>query len=119
MNVSQMLRHCQKPMDVAEGKLKLKRNLLSFLFGKMVKKSMLKQDRFKKSMPTVPAFKATDTPDFHTELRVLISMVQRFGELGPKVIADKKHPFFGEMDDQEWGILAYKHLDHHLQQFGV
>jgi hypothetical protein len=30
-----------------------------------------------------------------------------------------KHPFFGPMTAEEWGIISYKHLDHHLKQFGV
>jgi len=119
MNVAQMLLHCQKPMDVAEGRLKLKRNLLSFLFGKMVKNSMLKQREFKKNQPTVPAFKASTSPDFEQELSKLTQMFEKFGKQDPSVITDKKHPFFGEMTDEEWGILNYKHLDHHLRQFGV
>jgi hypothetical protein len=119
MNVSQMLRHCQKPMEVAEGKLKLKRNLISLLFGKMAKKSMLKQDEFKKNLPTVPAFKSEETPEFDSEWNLLVSLVKKFGEKGPQVLATKKHPFFGEMTEEEWGVLNYKHLDHHLKQFGA
>jgi len=29
------------------------------------------------------------------------------------------HPFFGKMTAKQWGILAHKHVDHHLRQFGV
>ena len=28
-------------------------------------------------------------------------------------------PFFGTMTPQEWDIIQFKHLDHHLNQFGV
>ena len=28
------------------------------------------------------------------------------------------HPFFGKLNRQEWARLIYKHLDHHLNQFG-
>ena len=28
------------------------------------------------------------------------------------------HPFFGKLNRQEWARLIYKHLDHHLKQFG-
>ena len=119
MNVSQMLRHCQKPMEVAEGKLKLKRNLIGFLFGRMAKNAMMKEDEFKKNLPTVAAFKANETPEFDSEWRLLVSLIKKFGEKGPEVIADKKHPFFGELTEKEWGVLNYKHLDHHLRQFGA
>ncbi len=119
MTVSQMLHHCQKPMEVATGKLILKRGLIGLLFGKMAKKSFLNKPEFKKNLPTVPEFKSARTPDFDGERLMLLGLVKRFGDEGPSVIANKKHPFFGEMNDDEWGILNYRHLDHHLRQFGV
>lgn len=29
------------------------------------------------------------------------------------------HPFFGKMSAKEWAVIAHKHIDHHLRQFGV
>jgi len=29
------------------------------------------------------------------------------------------HPFFGELDYEEWVLLLYKHARHHLKQFGA
>jgi len=29
----------------------------------------------------------------------------------------RPHPFFGTLNQKEWGQLIYKHLDHHLKQF--
>jgi len=118
MNACQMVKHCQKPLDVAEGKLKVKRGLLGMLFGKMAKNNFLKKDEFKKNLPTLSEFKIKETPDFENEWQVLVAIVKDFGKKGPKVIANKTHPLFGEMTDEEWGILQYKHLDHHLKQFG-
>ncbi|AWI25011.1 DUF1569 domain-containing protein [Flavobacterium pallidum] len=118
MNVSQMLLHCQKPLDVATGKLVLKHGLIGWLFGKMIKKSFLKKLGFGKNSPTAPEFKIVDTPDFEKEKATLIGLVTEFGEKGPAVIVNKKHPFFGLMTDEEWGMLQYIHLDHHLKQFG-
>ncbi len=31
----------------------------------------------------------------------------------------KAHPFFGKLTKKDWGRLIWKHLDHHLRQFGV
>ncbi len=118
MNVCQMVSHCQKPLDVADGSLKLKRSFLGMIFGKMAKNNFLKNN-IKKNLPTHPSFKVEDTPDFETEWGTLISLVKKFGEKGPEVIATKQHPLFGEMTEEEWGILQYKHLDHHLKQFDV
>jgi hypothetical protein len=35
--------------------------------------------------------------------------------------ADKKtmHPVFGELNYEEWVLLHYKHVTHHLKQFGL
>ena len=119
MNAAQMVLHCQKPLDVAEGKLLIKGGLLGFLFGKMAKNSFIKNKGFSKNSPTAPEFKITETPQFDKEKQILTDTIKKFGELGPSVIANRKHPFFGEMTDTEWGTLHYVHLDHHLKQFGA
>jgi hypothetical protein len=119
MTAPQMVLHAQKPLDVALGKLMLKSNLIGFLFGKMAKSSFLKNKGFGKNSPTAPQFKITTDPDFETEKKKLMEIVASFGEIGPSIIANKKHPFFGEMTEEEWGILQFLHLDHHLQQFGL
>lgn len=119
MTVSQMVVHCQKPLDVAVGKLVLSGGLLGFLFGKMAKNSFIKNKGFSKNSPTAPEFKIAGTPDFEIEKRTLMGIVEAFGKIGPDIITNKKHPFFGVMTEEEWGVLHYIHLDHHLKQFGL
>jgi len=118
MNVSQMLAHMQAPMLVSFGELKLKGGLMGFLFGKMAKKQMLMDKPFKKSMPTMKEFKVAEK-DFETEKNTLLSYIDRFVTEGPKIITKLPHPFFGKLTLEEWDILQWKHLDHHLRQFGV
>ena len=31
----------------------------------------------------------------------------------------KKHPLFGKMSRDDWGLLAYAHADYHLTQFNL
>ena len=119
MTVSQMLEHCQQPIKVSFGTLELKPNLISFLFGKSAKKQMLTQPRFKKSLPTVKEFKITHEPNFEEARKQLIEMVSKYADEGHGAIKVSKHPFFGNMTMEEWDILQWKHLDHHLKQFGV
>jgi len=119
MTVAQMLLHSQKPLDVAEGQLELKQTLIGFLFGGMAKRNFLKASDFKKNMPTDSRFVIKSNPDFEKEKEVLRNQIVRFGEMGTSIIANTKHPFFGEMTEEEWGNLQYKHLDHHLKQFGA
>ncbi|GEP50103.1 hypothetical protein FNO01nite_07750 [Flavobacterium noncentrifugens] len=119
MTVSQMVLHCQKPIDVALGKLILKGGLLGFLFGKIAKNSFIKNLGFSKNSPTLTQFKISGNPDFEKERQILMAMIANFETVGPKIIVNKVHPFFGEMSDEEWGTLHYVHLDHHLKQFVV
>lgn len=120
MNVSQMLVHCQKPLEVADKKLIIKRNIFSYLFGAMMKKKLIDNgEDFKQNLPTSKQFKMESDFDFKKEQKLLINMVQSLGQKGENAIKMKIHPFFGKMAPNELGILFYKHLDHHLKQFGV
>lgn len=119
MTVSQMLWHCQKPIDVLTGKLLLTGGLLGFLFGKMAKNNFLKAKGFGKNAPTHPKFKTNESLIFDQEKAALMNMVTVLGSLGAESIAIDKHPFFGPMTEEEWSMLMYLHLDHHLKQFNV
>lgn len=118
MTVSKMLAHCQVPLRVALGEKKLKRTLLGVLFGKIAKKQILKHEPMKKNLPTDPNFVIKNDPDFTSEKHKLESLIRRFTASDVKTIVDRPHPFFGKMTAEEWGWLQYKHLDHHLRQFG-
>ena len=118
MSAAQMVTHAQRPLQVALGELKLKRGIVGLLFGKMVKKSLAKPGNFKPNLPTAPQFVVHDQPDFMKERKHLIRMVEEFGNRKESVTAFV-HPFFGKMTTEEWDLLQWKHLDHHLRQFGV
>lgn len=118
MNVSQMLAHLQPVMQVAFGQLRLKGGLMGLLFGKMAKKQLLLDKPFKKGLPTMKEFKVQEK-DFEIEKNTVLSYIDRFITEGPGVIINKKHPFFGKLTLEEWDALQWKHLDHHLRQFGV
>lgn len=119
MNASQMVTHCQKPLDVAEGTLKLPHSFIGKLFGKIIKNQFLSGKPIGKNSPTAKEFVIKGTPDFEKEKSVLEAQIRKFGQQGPDAIANKTHPFFGTMTDDEWGKLHYVHLDHHFTQFGV
>ena len=120
MTVSQMLLHCQQPIKVAHGTLELKPNkLLVFFFGKSAKKKLLQPQPFGKGMPTAKEFKVSHEPDFETSKNELVELVEVFAKDGHKCIKNLRHPFFGTMNIEEWDALQYKHLDHHLKQFGA
>ena len=118
MTVPQMLAHCQRPLEVAAGELTLKRGLIGFLLGKWAKKKfIIGDDPFQRNSPTDPKFLSPDAGDFERERDRLLELVKDYGEHGPRTTAP--HPFFGPLTVEEWDRLMWKHLDHHLRQFGV
>ena len=119
MNVSQMLAHCKAPLQVALGDKNLKHSFIGWLFGKTAKKQMLKEAPFKRNLPTDASFVVRDERNFSLEQDELLNLIKRFSETEPETVAARVHPFFGKMTTDEWGILQWKHLDHHLKQFGV
>jgi hypothetical protein len=120
MNVSQMLKHCQAPLQVAFGEMKLKRGLMGILFGSMIRKKLTKDETpFDKNLPTDKGFIVVDQHEFEKEKEALIKWLRKFSTEGASAITKEPHPFFGKMTPQEWGILQWKHMDHHLRQFGA
>ncbi|MBI3817578.1 MAG: DUF1569 domain-containing protein [Planctomycetes bacterium] len=117
MNVSQMMAHCAAAMRVPTGDLILKKTWLRII-GSMVKKSMLSDKPWKPNMPTAPEFKITNTGPFDEEHATMLAVFNKLAR-GREAVKVYDHPFFGKMTFEEWGRLHYKHLDHHLRQFGV
>jgi Protein of unknown function (DUF1569) len=117
MNVGQMLAHLQVPIGVAEGTHKLKRTLFGRIVGPLAKPILYNNKPFKRSLPTDPSFVMFgNEKDFETEKQNLLSMISNFTE---ENIVNETHTFFGKLTKEQWSIGIWKHLDHHLQQFGV
>lgn len=116
MNVSQMLAHCQKPLGVAVGDHKLKANFIIRLIGPLFKKKLFNEEPFKKGLPTDKSFIIADARDFENEKKKMIGMIHAFSA---DAMSGEPHPFFGKLTKEEWSCGTWKHLDHHLQQFGV
>lgn len=74
---------------------------------------------YKKNSGTAPAFLITDARDFEVEKARLIEYIQRVEKLGANYFENKESVSFGKLNSYEWNNLFYKHLDHHLSQFGV
>lgn len=119
MDAAQMMAHCSVGLGVAMGELKFKRGLIGYLLGGLAKRSMIGPKPFGRNMPTSPDFRIADPRELEVERTKLIELCERFTAGGPAVLTPDQHPFFGKMTSDEWDGLMWKHLDHHLRQFGV
>ncbi|MBI2837607.1 MAG: DinB family protein [Acidobacteria bacterium] len=117
MSAAQMLAHCTATMQMPVGDLQVKRSFLS-LIGWMFKGMIHSDKPFSKSSPTAPEFVIHDERNFETEKKRFTDAFQKLTQ-GPATITCHDHPFFGKMTSHDWGRLVYKHLDHHLRQFGA
>lgn len=119
MNVSQMLAHCSSFQDIAIGEILPSRDWLGLLIGRFVKPIFYNDKPLPKNMSTISNTLIIDNREFEIEKEKLKSKILYFQNSGPKICTDHPHPFFGKLTSEQWGKGVYKHLDHHLKQFGV
>ena len=120
MNVSQMLAHCNVTYElVYEDKHPKPGPFLKFILNMMVKKMVISEKPYKKNGQTGPMFIITGDRDFEREKNRLSSYVSKTQQLGEKHFNGKQSHSFGKLSHHEWNHMFYKHLDHHLRQFGV
>jgi len=104
---------------MALGKTEYRQVFIGRLFGKMALRSMIKDERpVRRNMGTLPELIVSDSGgDIEFLKKHWMTTIKEYGHL-PN---DYKfvHTFFGKVDRQQTGLLAYKHTDHHLRQFGA
>lgn len=118
MTVDQMLKHCTAAIEIAYGEKEIKVNLMMKILGLLVKNKIFNSD-FQHNSPTAQEFVFTDTYEFEATKNVLIQKFSRFSNEGKSAITVMNHPFWGKMSYEDWDKLMWKHMDHHLRQFGV
>jgi hypothetical protein len=123
MTVAQTLAHCTSGLEMAMGAIKPKRAPFpANAMGLLIKPLVFGNDKpMRRNSPSSPELFSTDHTkcDFELERRHLIAAIDRFANEGAARCSQHPHPFFGRLKPGQWAILMYKHLDHHLRQFGV
>lgn len=119
MNAAQMMTHCKEAFRVPLSDTAMPRMFIGRLLGWIFKNKMYDDTPWKQNLPTAPQFIIKDNRDFEKEKRELLSLINKFHVSNPAVIEKIVHPMFGKFTGEQWGKNMYKHLDHHLMQFGV
>ena len=120
MNIGQMFKHCQLPIKVAlgENNMEMKVGFIKKQIFKLFKPMMYSVKPWKHNMQTAKEFIITEPLVFESERTNLVTLINEF--------ASKKdhtnwpeHPVFGYFTTEQRGKMQYKHIDHHLRQFGA
>lgn len=90
-----------------------------FLLKTFLKKFVAGEKPYKINSRTSPDFLIKNQRNFEEEKNLLIDNIQKVQSLGKDHFEGKENFSFGKMTGEEWNNLFYKHLDHHLRQFGV
>lgn len=121
MNVAQMLAHCNVTYEMmyTEKHPPVTNFMMKLLLKYVVKGVVTNEKPYKASSGTAPAFIIKDERNFEAEKANLISYVTKTQELGENHFDGKASHSFGILNKTEWNNMLYKHLNHHLSQFGV
>jgi hypothetical protein len=119
MTAAQMLEHTARALEMAAGKKKSKQALLGKIIGWIFRKGFVGPRPFQRNAPTGPDFVVRGEPDFGRTKERVKTLLREFHALGEQGCDGNIHGFFGRMTGAEWGVTQFKHMDHHLRQFGV
>jgi hypothetical protein len=116
MNAAQMMWHCAVAVQNALGEKPATGTAPGFLKWPPVRWLIIHAFPLPKNSPTAPEFVAPEGADFLKAKADLVGALKRFherpGEFAPS-------PAFGNLSREDYGALVYKHVDHHLRQFGA
>ncbi len=119
MTSAQMLSHCAEILEVTNGKELKNTPFMVKLIGGIIRRMVLSEKPYPKNSKTHPQYMKESDHDFEAEKKRLLTALEEFKNAGIEGTNQHKHPLFGVMTADEKGWSMYKHLDHHLTQFGV
>jgi hypothetical protein len=120
MNSAQMLAHCNVTYEMAfENIHKKPAPIMGLILKLFVKNGVVGPKPYPKNSPTAPAFRIKEQKDFEKEKQRLINYLHHTQKLGKQHFEGRESLSFGKLSSEEWNTMFYKHLNHHLEQFGV
>ncbi|WP_435353749.1 DUF1569 domain-containing protein [Emticicia sp. SJ17W-69] len=120
MSVDKMLAHCNVTYEMVYEDIHPKPNaFMKFVLKLLVKNTVVNEVSYKRNSQTAPQFLIKDAKNFELEKKRLIDYLTKTQQLGESYFDGKESHSFGTLNKTEWNNMFYKHLDHHLTQFGV
>ncbi len=118
MTPAQMLAHCAVALETPLGQREETQSLLGRVITPFIRSSIFGEAPLRRNTPADGWSVITDEREFAAERRRILAALALFCERGPAGADQRSHSFFGRLSGPEWGRFVYKHLDHHLRQFG-
>jgi hypothetical protein len=117
MNAPQMVSHVISWMMMANGDLRAapRKRILRFT---PVKQLVIHWLPWPKGVPTAQELLERAPSEWSGERDVLRQLIENF-ETDHRNKEWPVHPAFGRLTTGTWGVLGYRHTDHHFRQFGV
>lgn len=120
MSVDKMLAHCNVMFDMTfTDKYPKFSPFKVFVLKLLIKNAVVGPKPYPKNSRTAGDFIITDSRVFIDEKQKLIQYLQQVQELGTEYFENRFYRSFGKLTSSEWNMMFWKHLNHHLQQFGV
>ena len=116
-NAPQMVAHLADAMRMATGELEVRPKPIFVRFPPF-KQLLIYVLPMPKNLPTAKELITRGPSSWSGEVDDFLGLLDRFGRRDA-VSPWPPHPIFGSMSRRDWGALAYKHIDHHLRQFGA
>ena len=118
MDVASMLKHLRLSAEMTLGDLPVTDSKKRAFQVFPLKHLILYVLPFPKGAPTAEELKPGVAGSFEEERAAVLELLDRIGS-GPRDGVGPAHPLFGPMTWREWGVVTYKHANHHLKQFGA
>lgn len=120
MSVDQMLAHVNVAYDMTfTDKYPKPKGFKKLIIKLFAKNQVVGEKPYTKNGRTAPEFIITDERNFAQEKSKLVDYLNKVQSLGEAHFDGRESHAFGKLTKKEWSNLFYKHLDHHLRQFGV
>lgn len=117
MRAPEMLAHLTQSMRMATGELEVAGRKVLLRFPP-IKQIAIHYMPFPKGLPTAPELLSRRPAVWGAEVAALRDAVDAFARRS-RTVEWPEHPVFGALTPEQWGVLQYRHLDHHLRQFGA
>ena len=117
MTAPRMVAHVASSLKSCLGDLEVKSKDLPLRYPPL-KQIVIYWLPFPRNAPTAPELLARAPGDWAADVAEVVALIDRFSVRTPGD-AWPAHAAFGRLTGKQWGILMYRHADHHFRQFGI